>query len=295
MSRPPYFIGQDWTVPYRHDRIEQMLAATLKNGAKHDAATMQTMQADQLSPATLKLLPFLQKSVAQLSSVQAGPQAEQVQRAMQGFDGVMRADQAAPLIFATWADELTRSVVGEKIGIELFKSLYGKRHFRATVEAVLERDDKDWCGNSGCGAASSAALGKALKRLDASYGADIAKWTWGRAHPALSAHKPFGNVPLLARFFDVKIPTGGDTFSVNVGQYWPNDEKAPFANRHAASLRAVYDLANLENSQFIYQTEQSGLVFSSRYRDMSDTWGAVAYRPLQMKPASMAHQSTLLP
>ena len=291
----PHFIGQDWTVPYRHDRIEQMLAATLQGGAKHDAATMRIMQADQLSSATLKLLPFLQKSVAQLSSVQVGAQAEQVQRAMRGFDGVMRADQAAPLIFSSWADELTRGLVGEKIGPELFKSLYGKRHFRATIEGAMESDDKDWCGNSGCAAASNAALEKALKRLDATYGADITKWNWGRAHPALSAHKPFGNVALLARFFDVKIPTGGDTFTVNVGQYWPNDEKAPFANRHAASLRTVYDLADLENSQFIYQTGQSGLVFSSRYRDMSDTWAAVAYRPLQMKPASMAHQSSLLP
>ena len=291
----PYFIGQDWTVPYRHDRIEQMLADTLKNGAKHDMASMQAMQADQLSAATLKLLPFLQKSVAQLSVLQAGPRAEQVRRAMQGFDGVMRADKAAPLIFASWADELTRIVVGEKIGTELFKSLYGKRDFRMTVEGALERDDKDWCGANGCAAASGAALEKALRRLDASHGEDISKWMWGRAHPALSAHKPFGNVPLLARFFDVKIATGGDTFTVNVGQYWPNDERAPFANRHAASLRTVYDLADLENSQFVYQTGQSGLVFSSRYRDMSDTWATVAYRPLQMKPASMAHLSRLLP
>ncbi|WP_309681888.1 penicillin acylase family protein, partial [Polaromonas sp.] len=112
---------------------------------------------------------------------------------------------------------------------------------------------------------------------------------------ALSAHKPFGNVPALARFFDVRVPTGGDAFTVNVGQYWANDEKLPFANRHAASLRAVYDLADLENSRFIYQTGQSGLVFSSRYRDMRDRWAHVEYRPLQMNPASYPHQLILAP
>ena len=50
----PIFMGQDWTVPYRLDRIKQLLAAA----PKHDRASMQKIQADQLSRATLKLLPF---------------------------------------------------------------------------------------------------------------------------------------------------------------------------------------------------------------------------------------------
>ncbi|MBW8721230.1 MAG: penicillin acylase family protein, partial [Polaromonas sp.] len=110
-----------------------------------------------------------------------------------------------------------------------------------------------------------------------------------------SAHKPFGNVPLLARAFDVRVPTGGDTFTVNVGQYWATSDATPFANRQAASLRAVYDLSDLENSRFIYQTGQSGLVFSGRYRDMRDDWAAMQYRPLQMNPSAWAHQLTLRP
>ncbi len=94
---------------------------------------------------------------------------------------------------------------------------------------------------------------------------------------------------LLARIFDVRIPTGGDTFTVNVGLYWANDAKGPFTNRHAASMRTLFDLSDLEKSRFIYQTGQSGLVFSRRYRDMSQDWGNVKYRPLQMSPGVMAH------
>jgi penicillin amidase len=90
-------------------------------------------------------------------------------------------------------------------------------------------------------------------------------------------------------------PTGGDSFTVNVGHYWLNDAKTPFANRHAASLRAVYDLADLEQSQFIYQTGQSGLVFSDRYRDMAGAWAQVQYRPLQMQPREWRHLQTWNP
>jgi len=284
----PIFMGQDWTVPYRHDRIEQLLAAT----PIHDVNSMQKIQGDQLSAATVRLLPFMQKALSQPSSHSLAGAAR---RAMEGFDGIMRVDKAAPLIFAAWADELTRGVIGGRLGERTFAALYGKRHFRSTLESILESSDASWCGSAGCTVQSAAALDRALTRLQAAYGDDVSQWAWGRAHYALSAHKPFGNVPWLAQFFDVRVPTGGDTFTVNVGQYWPNGDKTPFANRQAASLRAVYDLADLENSRFIYQTGQSGLVFSSRYRDMRDSWAQVEYRPLQMNPAGFAHQLTLSP
>jgi penicillin G amidase len=283
----PIFMGQDWAVPYRFDRIEQLLAST----PIHDAASMQKIHSDQKSQAALTLLPHLQKALQ--ASTHA--MATNAKTALAGFDGVMRADSAAPMIMEMWVDELTRSVVGGKLGEAAFKSLYGKRNFRAAIEAILARDDAAWCGEKGCPTQANAALNRTLTRLEKTSGADISQWTWGRAHNAISAHKPFGNVPLLARFFDVRVPTGGDTYTVNVGQYWPNDEKAPFANRHAASIRTVFDLADLEKSQFIYQTGQSGSVFSGRYRDMSAEWAAVQYRPLQMSPAAMAHQLQLVP
>ena len=283
----PIFMGQDWTVPYRFDRIEQLLAAK----PKHDMASMQKVQADQLSMATVKLLPFLNTSLGNSTHTLAAAS----KAALQGFDGVMRLEAAAPLIFAAWADELTRGLIGGKLGEANFKPMYGKRNFRPAVEGIMARNDADWCGAAGCVAQSTAALDRALTRLQKDHGSDVGQWTWGKAHNALSSHKPFGNVPLLAKFFDVRVPTGGDTFTVNVGQYWANDDKLPFANRHAASMRTLFDLADLEKSQFIYQTGQSGLVFSSRYRDMSEGWAKGEYRALQMQPVAMVRELRLVP
>ena len=283
----PLFVSQDWAVPYRFDRIEQLLAAI----PKHNLASMQKIQADQLSLAAKVLLPYLQKSL--LASTH--PAAGAAKPVMQNFDGVMLAGSAAPLIFAVWADELTRTLIGGKLGEESFKSLYGKRNFRAAVEGIMARDDAAWCAQAGCAAQSALALDKALTRLQKEYGSNVAKWNWGAVHNALSAHKPFGNVPLLARFFDVRTPTGGDAYTVNVGQYWANEKNEPFANRHAASMRTLFDLSDLEKSQFIYQTGQSGLVFSSRYRNMGPGWSSGEYRSLEMKPAALIHQLKLVP
>jgi penicillin amidase len=281
----PHFLTQDWAAPYRQERIEALLEKT----PSHSVESFQAMHADQLSQATLRLLPFLQKTTSD------HPLAAAAQAALKDFDGVMSADRAAPLIYSAWADSFTRRVVGERLGKERFEAMYGKRLFRNTMEGILERDDASWCGTAGCAAASSAALADALERLQKVHGADVSAWRWGKAHPAISIHRPLSNVKPLAHFFEVRTPTGGDPFTVNVGQYHLDKLDAPYANRHAASLRAIYDLANLENSRFIYQTGQSGNVFSSRYRDMSETWVGVQYRALTMNPAEWTSTLTLSP
>jgi penicillin amidase len=148
---------------------------------------------------------------------------------------------------------------------------------------------------AGCEAQSAAALVRALDRLQAAYGADVGGWAWGRAHMALSAHKPFGNVSWLAPWFDVRVPTGGDTFTINVGQYWATGDATPFRQPAGGVAARGVRHGDPENSRFIYQTGQSGLVFSGRYRDMRDSWAAVQYRPLQMNPPAFAHQLTLRP
>jgi penicillin G amidase len=172
--------------------------------------------------------------------------------------------------------------------------MYGKRHFRGLLEQAMTGSDAFWCAPKTCPEQSADALARALDRLSSQYGADPAQWRWGAAHMARSIHKPLGNLPALAKAFDVTVPTGGDPWTVNVGQYWAN-EAQPFHNRNAASMRTVFDLANLENSFFIYQTGQSGLVFSSHYRDMKELWAGGAYRPLQLSEQGVGVALVLVP
>jgi penicillin G amidase len=284
----PHFMGQDWATPERFDRIESLLAAS----PKHDLNSMQRLHADTVSLPTQRLLPALLKTTS------SHPLAAAALEQMKGFDGNMIAASAAPLIFAAWADEVARGIVTPKLGEATFKRLYGKRHFRGVVDQVMLGADPTvgayWCAPQSCAEVSAAALGRALDKISAVQGQNVKAWNWGAAHVARSIHRPFGNVAPLAKYFDVTVPTGGDPWTVNVGQYWLNEAK-PYNNRHAASLRHVFDLSDLEKSGFMYQTGQSGLVWSNRYRDMSESWAAVQYRPLQMSPSSFASELVLNP
>ena len=124
------------------------------------------------------------------------------------------------------------------------------------------------------------ALTAALADLEKRYGADWSKWRWGEAHAARSEHRPFSAVPALAKYFDVKVPTGGDTYTVNVGRHTVRKEAEPFVSTHAASLRALYDLSDLEKSQFIHSTGQSGILFSPQYANLARRWADVQYIPM---------------
>lgn len=279
-----HFVGGDWTTPERFERIEQLLAAS----PRHSRESLQAIQNDVTSLGAKALLP------AVLSAQPDHPLGDQALQILRTFDGQMHADSAAALVFNVWTDELTRGLLVPHLGAERFQGLYGKRHFRAAVEGILKRSDAFWCGGAGCPAQVSAALDRALTRLTAQQGTDMRAWRWGAWHPAISSHKPLGKVPYVSAAFDVRTESAGDLFTVNVGQYWANDPQEPFANRHAASLRAVYDLAEPEQSVFIYQTGQSGHAFDPRSRDMAHAWASGRYRPLQ-QTSKPVHRMVLTP
>ena len=285
----PYFIGQDWAQSYRFDRIETLLAQT----PKHTAASVQSTLNDHVSLAAQKLLPTIK-------AIQSDhPMAAAVQAQLKNYDGLMSKETIAGTVVNVWADELTRSILGDKLGAAKLKNLYGKRQFRQGIEEIIAADqgkgNKAWCAPQSCQERYTAAFDATLNKLGDWYGKDVSLWSWGKMHVALSSHKPFSSVPVLKNFFTVTVPSVGDPFTPNVGQYYLNDADRPFANRHAASLRAIYDLSDLEKSEFIYQTGQSGLVFSSRYKDMAQDWSNTKFRKLQMNTNIFSSNLKLIP
>ena len=81
---------------------------------------------------------------------------------------------------------------------------------------------------------------------------------------------------------------GGDTHTVNVSRVGLRPDASTgelFLNEHAASLRALYDVADLSQSRVMHSTGQSGNVFSPLYRSFVEPWRAVQYVPLWPREA----------
>jgi penicillin amidase len=275
----PHFLTSEWAAPYRMQRIEELLAAK----PKHSLASLREMHADVKSLATLRLLPFITRAKS------SHPLAAAAQQQLAGFDGTMAADKAAPLIFWAWVRHLTQAVFADELGAPVYERSLGSRSYRDALEGVLERKDAWWCDNKTSPAAETceqlidAAFGAALDELQASQGADVAGWQWGRSHQARSEHRPFSRVKPLASWFELRSPVGGDTFTVNVSRVLLRPDPGTgelYLDEHGPSLRALYDLGDLNQSRFMHSSGQSGIVLSPLYRNFVGAWTRVDYVPL---------------
>ncbi len=277
ITAPGYrpFITSEWQPPYRSDRIGQLLEAT----PKHDITSFARMHADVASTALKEAMPYL---LATDTKTENGRRALSMLKA---WDGEMRKDLPEPLIAAAWWRELTKRIYADELG-DAFRPNWSQRApFMLNVLADRGGQSR-WCDDvktpavETCAEALSLSLEAALNDLQKRYGSDMGNWRWGEAHGARHEHRPFGRQPFLARIFDISMPSSGDSYTVNVGQHYLNDETAPFANRHAPSLRAIYDLSDPEKSVFIHSGGQSGNRLSSHYKDFTEAWANGQYIPM---------------
>jgi penicillin G amidase len=288
----PHLISHQWAMPYRHQRIEQLIEAR----PKHGLDDLRTIQADVKSLAAARLLPRL------LAVQSSHPLAAAARQQLAGFDGTMAADRAAPLIYWAWQRQLSRRVMVDEVGDDLYDRMLGQRGYFDALEGILARDDAWWCDDKRtpaaetCGQQAALALDDAFDELKLLQGPDPQAWQWGRAHQARSEHRPFSRVRLLARWFEQRVPVGGDTYTVNVGRVSLKPDATTgeyYLDEHGPSLRALYDLADPGRSRVMHSTGQSGIPWSPHYRSFSEHWRQVRDVPL-FAPAGASRQVLVL-
>ncbi len=272
----PHFISSDWQPPFRANRIQQLLDET----AKHSVHSFARIQADVVSLAMRELLPKL---------LATRPRSEAARKALAllaKWDGAMAPERVEPLIAWAWWRELTRAIYADELGDAFRQNWLARAVFLGNVLSGNAQHAR-WCDDvrtpaiETCEEALALSLEAALADLARRYGIDQARWRWGNAHLAHHEHRPFGRQPLLATLFDITVPSPGDAYTVNVGRNNLNDDAEPFASRHAASLRAIYDLSDLENSLYIHSGGQSGNILSDHYKAFSEAWAKNEYIPMR--------------
>ena len=285
-----YFLGADFEAGYRSQRIRDLI----DERHDHDVESFAAIQADTRSLMAIDFLPY---------ALQAEPGTE-LGRAMRGmlggFTGDMAADAAEPLIFAAWYRELTRLIYADDLGDTFFDGWWHRPTF---THAVVEGRLADWCDDvtteavETCHDLAGLAFDRAGNFLKARYGKDPTAWRWGEAHTASFGHRLYQYFPLVSSLTELRVPVGGDYFTVNVGAYVFNDDSAVFTDVHGASMRAIFDLADLDRSGFVWAPGQSGHIFSPYYDDMLAAWrdNRLVTIPADIERVDMAHRLILVP
>ena len=154
----------------------------------------------------------------------------------------------------------------DRMGPELFAAYQGFRETfvcRVLPDMLADQVDPD---------ALRAALDAAI--------AEVGDRTWGELHTLVLAH-PLARIPGLEEVFTAaEIPLGGDSQTVAQGGF---DALMGYRPAVIPSVRAVYDLGDLERSTSVLPTGISGNPASPHWNDQ-----AAPYAAGQAKPAGFA-------
>ena len=265
----PYLITHDWALPYRAERITEVL----EGQASHGVADSEELHRDVLSTAARQLLPLM---------LRVEPKNARGRRAadlLSNWDFAMRRERSEPLIYTAWLRHLIVALAEDEIGASL---VTGYQHLVNApgpifVEAVLTRD-RHWCDDIGtsrketCEDRLVGALDQALDEITASLGPDMSTWRWGALHQATFTHRILSKVPVIAWWANLSIGSDGGDNTVNRGKTIREMSEHPFNHTDGSGYRAVYDLSDLDNSRFMIATGQSGNFLSSHYDDLLSLW-----------------------
>jgi len=266
-----HFITARWPDAYRQERIKEYL----RKDAKVTLDSAAEIMRDTYSAAAKEQAAAL-TGAADLATM-PGDEIAQVRDLFARWDFHVDREKAAPLILTTWLREADKAIFAGRLG-DNFPDVIGI-HPMAAVEAVEKRDPL-WCssgGNSNLGVCLGKlrnALTAALQDISSRYGDDIGQWRWGDAHRARFANALLDRVPLLGDWLFEPLETDGDDYTLNRGTpYIDYDSDEPvFPHIHGASMRAIFDLSNLDNSRFMIAGGQSGNPLSRHYRDLLVRW-----------------------
>jgi len=266
----PYYISRWFTLPYRIDRILEMLAE--KNEFSTD--DFRRMQTDQKS----KLVEMIRDSI--ISETDESEDLTDLERnslnMLSSWDGVLVPASPEAAVFEQFLGLLLKNVFLDEMGEELYADFISSPLlYEYAVHYFFEEKGSLWCddvGTEGVAETFASIVQKSFKdavsALKDDFGSDHKGWQWGKLHRLTLVH-PLGSVKLLNWLFKFNsgpYEAGGSYHTVCNYSYPFRD---PFDVTVGASHRHIYSLDNWDESLTVIPTGISGIPASPHYCDQA--------------------------
>ncbi len=251
----PVFLGRHWFADWRARRIRDLLARR----RRATLAEFVRMQTDTTSLFARHLLPSLR-------AVPPPPgRAGAALRLLAGWNGAMTTNAPQPLIFHAWIGRFY-ALVMQRNHVPLSEAVPAAP-LDEFLPSVLAPGGAQWCGGD-CTGLLVTALNQAVAGLAARFGPDPAAWRWGAAHQAVFADPLLRAIPWLGRVASLRISDPGSATTIDAGA----TALGHFSAVHGPEFRAVYDLADLDDSGFMMAPGQSGNLLSRFAGNFLHAW-----------------------
>ncbi|HEY4788551.1 MAG TPA: penicillin acylase family protein, partial [Bacteroidales bacterium] len=274
----PYYISDWFDLPFRYDRIYEMLNV----GRKLSVNDMVNIQTDFTSKHVEYYLPRLVETLTKLKGLTSDElQALQL---LKEWHGKMDPNSSAPAIFEVFFNQFIKNVVKDELGDDLFKEfLVDKVIVRNTFYNIWNEKNSVLCDDVTTKNKTETFDDMILKSyretittLEREQGDDVSAWEWGKIHTFTLEH-PLGSVKILNMILNLNrgpYETGGSFHTIAPYTYRYTD---PFKVQSGASQRHIYDLGDWDNSLSVLPAGNSGLPASKHYSDQTSLYLAGKY------------------
>lgn len=259
----PYYIGYWYDMPFRIDRIREMLNEKEKLGPED----FKLMLGDFKSKAVERYLDHLVQILLTI------PDLTETERnalgMLAGWDMVLTAESVPATVFEKFYSIFISNILADEMGQELYRE-FGGGLIRNMFDRIWKNPESSWVNNIHTDKLETfeemvaLSFRETIQWLEQNMGADPDNWKWGEIHQ-LSINHPMGSVKILDRIFGLNkgpFPVGGSFHTVNPKAYSFHN---PYAVVHGASQRHIFNMGNLQESYVVIPTGASGIPASKYY------------------------------
>ena len=263
----PYYISTIFEMPYRINRIRQMLDEKQVFGMED----FKRMITDQHSDYAALLTPFILKLNDRKSEL--APAETKALETLSGWDYDVSADLVAPSIFEYFRISFIKNLLSDELS-DLFSQFFNKVG-EYYIYRILTTGEDEWVDDINTPEKETLndivlrSFKECVASLTAQHGEDQAEWKWGNIHRITLAH-PLGSVKILDKIFNLnsdEYPVGGSNYTVS-----PYSFASGFVVNHGASERHIFNTANWDESLTVIPTGASGIPASEFYLSQTKTY-----------------------
>jgi penicillin amidase len=231
--------------------------------------------------------PINAKSMLSVVDLAAFKGFEPAQQAIENWNGSHDLESIAPTFYYKWLYHTLRGMMADELGEDDFQNFIKTFMYIRSVPTLIRTDNSPWWDNSKTEAKESKAeivkiaLGKTISELSEQLGTNSEKWLWEKIVVLEHPH-PLGAKKPLDKIFNVKAPAvTANEESVNKLPFTLNPDGIYKVNSGPA-MRIIIDFSNVEASESVLPTGQSGNLFSPHYSDQAVLYATGKYRPMLM-------------
>ncbi len=204
------------------------------------------------------------------------------------WDGDYKIDDLAPTIFNKMQYYVLEYSLKDELGLDDFEGLVSSYLLKRSFKKFYNNDESVWWDNILTEDTKETreiifqkAFDKTIEDLTLQLGENIQEWQWGKVHTLTHKH-PLGSVKQLSKYFNVgPFPIQGSNCVINKMAF-PLNANGEYKAAWGPALRILIDFNDIENSESINPTGQSGNVMSKHYKDQAEMFNDVVYRKQMM-------------